>query len=83
MAIADILPDYDKLLDFLVEKATPEEILALRPSDESQQRAEELTERNKAGALTPEEAVELEQMRQLNRLVAMLKAKAALALKSK
>jgi hypothetical protein len=42
-----------------------------------------LTERNKAGVLTSEEAVELEQMRQLNRLVAMLKAKAALALKSK
>ncbi len=83
MAIANILPDYDKLLDFLVEKATPEEILALRPSDEAQQRAEELTERNKAGVLTSEEAVELEQMRQLNRLVAMLKAKAALALKSK
>ena len=81
MAIADILPDYDKFLDFLVEKATPEEILALRPSDEAQQRAEELTERNKAGVLTSEEAVELQQMIEFDEWVSLLKAKAAKALK--
>ncbi len=81
MATAGILPEFDEFLDFLVEKVTPEEILAFTVSEAGQQRAEELTERNKMGSLTSEEMVELEQMRQFNRLVSLLKAKALKALK--
>jgi hypothetical protein len=76
MAVIRLSPVYDNFLDYLVEKATPQEILAFKVSEEAQRRAEELTERNKAGTLTPEEAAELEQMLELNLLVAALKAKA-------
>lgn len=69
-------PIYDELMEYLVEKATPEEILAFRLSETAQERAEYLTERNKAGVLTPEEKVELDQMFEFDQLVSLLKAKA-------
>ncbi len=72
----DIVSVYDEFLEYLAQRATPEEILAFKASDAAQRRAEELTEHNKAGTLTPEEEVELDQMRRFNRLVSMLKAKA-------
>ena len=74
-------PIYDELLDFLVEKATPQELLAFRPSEVAQQRAEELTEKNKAGTLTPQEQAELEQMLAFDQFVTALKARAARVLK--
>ena len=81
MAVLDVVSVYDEFLEYLASKATPEEILAFRASEMAQQRADELTERNKAGTLTTEEAVELEQMLRFNRLVTMLKTKAVKALK--
>jgi hypothetical protein len=77
---AEIYPAYIHFLDYLVAKATPEEILAFQAADADQQRADELTEKNKAGRLTPEEAAELAQMLELNALVALLKARALKAL---
>lgn len=76
-------PVYDDLLDFLVEKATPEEILAFAPSEAAQERAEELLEKNNAGTLTPDEYAELQQMLQVDRLVSVLKARAIEALSHK
>ncbi len=67
---------YDEFLNYLIEKASPQEILAFKPSLESQERAIELLERNNAGTLTPDEIAELEQMRQVDRLVSVLKARA-------
>lgn len=72
----DIVSVYDEFLEYLAMKATAEEILAFRASKVAQQRADELTERNKAGMLTAEESAELEQMLHFNRLVSMLKARA-------
>ena len=37
MAISS--PIFDELLDYLIEKATPQEVLAFRPSDNAQARA--------------------------------------------
>lgn len=71
-----LTPVYDELLEYLVKKVTPDEILAFQVSEAAQQRAEELTRRNNAGTLTPEETVELEQMLQFDGLVSVLKAKA-------
>jgi hypothetical protein len=76
MASPHLAPVYDDFLEFLVKKASPSEILAFKVSEEAQQRAAELLERQDAGLLSPEEADELEQMLQFDRLVSMLKAKA-------
>jgi hypothetical protein len=80
IAVVDVVSVYDEFLEDLAQKATPEQILAFKASDQTQQRADELTERNKAGTLTPDESAELEQMFRFNRLVSMLKARAFKAL---
>jgi hypothetical protein len=81
MATTQLTPAFDDFLEYLVEKATPQQILAFQVSEAAQQRAEELTARNKAGTLTPEETDELNQMMEFNLLVSALKAKALTALK--
>jgi hypothetical protein len=78
----DIVSVYDEFLEYLAQRATPEEILAFKASETAQERADELTESNKAGTLTAEESAELEQMLRFNRLVSMLKARAMKALKN-
>jgi hypothetical protein len=67
---------YTELLEYLAEKATPEEILAFRPSEHAQERAIELLESSSERMLSLEENIELEQMRYFDGLVSMLKAKA-------
>lgn len=76
MALTKLAPVYDHFLDYLVKKATPEEILAFTLPESDLQRAEDLTERNKSGQLTAEEAAELEQILELDLLLSALKAKA-------
>lgn len=76
-----LLTGIDDLLDYLVEKATPQEILAFEASEEAKERARELIERNNAGTLTAEERVEIEQILEVERLVTMLKARALAAMK--
>ena len=75
-------PEYHNLLDFLVEKATPQEILAYKASSGEQARADELTEKNKSGRLTEAESQELNSMLELDLLVMGLKARALAALKN-
>ncbi len=81
MAVSHLPTVYDAFLDYLVEKAAPQEILAFKVPDESESRVSELLERHTAGNLTPEEAVELEYLRRYDSLVSVLKAKAAEALR--
>lgn len=76
MATARIFPTSDSLIDFLVQKAKPEEILDYHASDAEEVRAEELTEKNKNGTLTADEAEELRQLLELDAFVAALKARA-------
>jgi N-acyl-D-aspartate/D-glutamate deacylase len=76
MAIANLPSIYDAFLDYLVEKATPQEILAFKVTDDAENRMTELLERQNAGVLTPDEATELEHMRRFDSLVSVLKAKA-------
>lgn len=51
MATASLLPEFDEFLDFLVEKVTPEEILAFKVSESLQAWADELSELNKEGQI--------------------------------
>jgi hypothetical protein len=79
MTIAHVTAAYDYFLAFLVEKATPHEILAFEIPEAQRQRALELLEKQDTGMLTPQEIEELEQMQQIDRLVSALKARAAVA----
>jgi hypothetical protein len=78
--MSSLSPVYDDFLDFMIEKATPQEILAYSASRVAQERAEVLLEKNNSGTLTPEEAEELQQMLQVDRLISVLKARALEAL---
>lgn len=57
--MADFAPIDNDFLDYLVEKATPTEILAFEPSSRAQARAESLLERSSEGMLTPMNATNL------------------------
>jgi hypothetical protein len=80
MAISQLPPVYDEFLDFLLEKATPQEILAYHASEKAQERAIELLEKGSFEELTPEELIELEQMRTIDQIISVLKARALEAL---
>ena len=81
MAVMNIVSVYDEFLEYLAQKTSPDEIVAFKASQSAQQRADELTERNKAGILSESERIELEQMLHFNRLVTRLKAQAVRAIK--
>ena len=53
--MVSLSPVYDDFLEFLIEKATPQEILAFTASNAAQERAEALLEKNNAGTLTADE----------------------------
>jgi hypothetical protein len=76
MAINYLSVAYLDLMDYLIEKVTPEEILAYKASAQEQERAFELLEKNNAGTLTPEESEELAEMQEVDRFVALMKSRA-------
>jgi hypothetical protein len=83
MAIAHMPTTFDKFLDEVVAKMSPEEILAFQLSEEEQDRIDDLLDRNNEGDLNPVEKGELQQIVELERIMSLLKAKAAYALKKK
>lgn len=74
-------PVHDYFLHFLVEKATPRETLAFTIPELERERAVDLLDKQDAGTLTPEEAVELVQMQRVDQLISALKAKVLAASK--
>lgn len=76
MGTAYLSPAYDHLLGYLIDKASPQNILAFSLSEQEKERAIELLDKQDEGTLTSEEAVELEQMREVELLVMALRAKA-------
>lgn len=81
MTLPKLSSSIDSFLDYLVEKASPEEVLAYRASEEEQEHANDLLERGSAGLLTPEEKAELDVMLEGHRFVTAVKAKALKALR--
>ena len=63
----------DEVLDFLLSSPTPEEVLALRPSSEAQERLRYLLDGNRQGTLNDAERGELEVSLQLEHFVRQLK----------
>lgn len=70
------------VLEFLANLPTPEETLALRPSQSLQERISTLLEKNRATGLSETEEQEWKQYEYLEHLVRIAKAKAHLKLRS-
>ena len=70
-----------EVLEFLAKLPSPEEIIALRPSEALQSRVSTLLEKNSSSGLTAEEEQEWEQYQYLEHLVRMAKARALLKIK--
>ena len=69
---------YDEMIDLFARGSSPGEIIQFHPSRVAQQRANDLLERNKSGQLTPDEAIELERLGELEHLMQLVKARARL-----
>lgn len=67
---------YDEIVDLFARGASPEEVLAFRPSQETQERVRTLLERNAADELTEEEAAELKRFGDLENFMQLVKARA-------
>lgn len=70
----------DIITDFLSSAPSLEEIAAYRLPDELQTRAHNLLEKNREGKLSAEERAEMEEFRQIDHLMTLVKAKARLKL---
>ena len=66
---------YDEIVD-LFARTSSTEVLAFRPSADSQERVRYLLERNEAGELTEDEAGELDRFGELEHLMQLVKARA-------
>lgn len=71
-----------EVVEFLATLPTPEEIIALRPTEALQTQIANLLEKNRTQGLTSAEAQIWEQYEYLEHLIRMAKAKAYLKLKS-
>lgn len=71
-----------EVLEFLAQLPTPEEVIALRPSEALQAQISDLLEKNRTEGLTADEEQIWEQYQYLEHLVRMAKARALLKLKS-
>jgi hypothetical protein len=81
IATARFHPAHDSILDFLVAKATPQEILAFELPEAERQRTIELLDKQDEGSLTSEEEAELDAIQQMDLLYIALRAKARRALR--
>lgn len=83
MATIDpILSPTDQVLEFLLSKPSAEEVIALRPTPEAQERLRYLLDGNRNQTLNDAERAELDSYIQLDNLISRLKARAHLRLAS-
>jgi hypothetical protein len=72
----DIPAVYQEVLDFLIKRPTPEEIIAFKVSSQAQTRLSELLEKNRSLTLNPMELAKLDVYEQLEHMLILLKARA-------
>ncbi|PAX58304.1 hypothetical protein [Brunnivagina elsteri] len=72
----DIPAVYQEVLDFLIKRPTPEEIIAFKVSSQAQTRLSELLEKNRSTTLSSMELAELDIYEQLEHMMILLKARA-------
>lgn len=73
---------FDVITDFLATNPSPEEIVAYRLPDDLQARGSELLERNREGELTSEERDEMMNFVRIDQMMALLKIKMRIKLKT-
>jgi hypothetical protein len=73
-------PGLNAIIERLAQLPDPQEILALRPTPEMQQRASELLQKSRESGLTPKEESEWKRLEFAEHIVRMAKAHAALKL---
>jgi len=83
MAFNHPAPAFDTFADYLLQKLSPQELLDFQVSEEDQEYARNLIERNNAGTLSAEEENDVQQILQFERMMTVLKSKALLALSGK
>lgn len=74
---------YDEIVDLFARGTTSAQVLAFRPSKETEERVRELLAKNKAGELMLAEAEELERYGELEHLMQLVKARALLYTQAK
>ena len=72
----NILDVYQEVLDFLLQRPTPEEIANFKVSSPTQERLSTLLFKNSQGLITPTEVAELDVYEQLEHLMLLLKVRA-------
>jgi len=80
MANAAVRSITEIVTDFLGSAPTLQEIAAYRLPNELQDRAHQLLDKSRSGSLTDEERSEMDQFRQIDHLLTLIKAKARLKL---
>jgi hypothetical protein len=65
---------YRYILEFLISRPSPEEIMDFGPTPAMQARATDLLEKNRSGNLSALESAELDEYMRINHLITMLKA---------
>ncbi len=83
MSLNHPLPALGTFADYLLQKLSPQEILDFQATEEDQEYARNLIERNNAGTLSAEEENDVQQILQFERMMTILKSKALLALHNK
>ncbi|BAY79458.1 hypothetical protein NIES25_59430 (plasmid) [Nostoc linckia NIES-25] len=76
----DIPAVYQEVLEFLIKRPTPEEILAFKVSLQAQNELQTLLEKNRSTTLSAMELAELDVYEQLEHLMILLKAQALKAI---
>ena len=71
----------DIVTDFIGSAPTLQELAAYRLPDDLQERAHDLLDKNREGSLSDNERTEMEEFRQIDHILTMVKAKARLKLK--
>ena len=67
---------YEEIVDFIAAGASPDNLIAFRPSDETRQRVADLIEREKIEGLSTAEQSELDHYLQLEHIMRLVKARA-------
>ena len=67
---------FTEIIDFLASTPTPEHIIAFRPSDQLEQRLDDLMQKNRDDTISVEERQELDEFLRMNHFMNMLKIRA-------
>lgn len=74
---------YDEIVNFFARGASPEEVLAFRPSEKTSERVRYLLNRNSADELTQEESEELARLGEVEHFMQLVKARAQAYIETK